>query len=262
MFNICLLPDLPIEELIDFISLFKRMLMSQSSSDLMTGNIVLENSGSYLPKRPLIFKGNFPNPPRSSVLGPIALLGAIGEFAKEAEYSEQAERVLESLKNTQIYLIKYGEASVFTYNHHVIDLAKAGKLKTIIDSLYYSELYNQSKRSNLNSEYQKFDLFTSRFLQLFNSSAFRDFLSFRAEYPNEITTLLIIYFTKMEKIELEIVQSARILGKWLNMVAYFYAKMMLKKVHLIIGRKLENQRLKYLLNLKVLHFLLNREMLY
>jgi CRISPR-associated protein Cas8c/Csp2 len=224
MFNICLLPDLPIEELIDFISLFKRMLMSQSSSDLMTGNIVLENSGSYLPKRPLIFKGNFPNPPRSSVLGPIALLGAIGEFAKEAEYSEQAERVLESLKNTQIYLIKYGEASVFTYNHHVIDLAKAGKLKTIIDSLYYSELYNQSKRSNLNSEYQKFDLFTSRFLQLFNSSAFRDFLSFRAEYPNEITTLLIIYFTKMEKIELEIVQSARILGKWLNMVAYFYAK--------------------------------------
>ena len=63
----------------------------------------------------------------------------------------------------------------FTYNHHVIDLAKAGKLKTIIDSLYYSELYNQSKRSNLNSEYQKIDLFTSRFLQLFNSSAFRTF---------------------------------------------------------------------------------------
>ncbi len=231
MFNICLIPDLPIEELMNFISFYKRMLLSKSASDLMIGNIVMEENAKdtskkkiYSPKRPLIFRGNFPNPPRSSALGAISLLGSIGEFAKEAEYSDQAKRVLDSLKNTEMYLIKYGGATVFTYNHYVIDLAKESKLRTIIDSLYYSKLYNQGRRSSTNSEYQKFDLFTSRFLQLFNQAAFKDFLSFRAEYPHEVTILFNTYFTKMEKIDLEIVQSARILGKWLNKVAYFAAK--------------------------------------
>lgn len=230
-FNVCLIPNLEIARMIDFISFFKRMLISKSGSNLMAGNIVKAEKGKgankkieYLPKRPLLYRGNFPNPPRSSSLGAISLLGAIGEFAKEAEYSEQAKRVLESLKNTEIYMIKYGNAKVFSFNHHVIELAKEGKLRTIIDSLYYSKLYNQDRRSSTNSDYQKYDLFTSRFLQLFNHSAFKDFLAFRAEYPSQVATLFITYFTKMEKINLEIVQSARILGKWLNKVAYFAAK--------------------------------------
>lgn len=237
LFNKCLIPDLPIEPLKDFILLFNRILLSRTDSDLMLGNVIATKSGkkgnekiTYEPKRPLIFKGNFPNPPRSSALGAIALLGAIGEFAKEAEYSDQAKRVLESLKNTEMYLVKYGGATVFTYNHHVIDLAKEGKLRTIVDSIYYSQLYkgkrfwNKDKNFDPISEYQKFDLFTSRFLQLFNHAAFKDFLVFRAEYPHEVTILFNTYFTKMEKIDLEIVQSARILGKWLNKVAYFAAK--------------------------------------
>ncbi|HHU95727.1 MAG: type I-PGING CRISPR-associated protein Cas8c/Csp2 [Bacteroidota bacterium] len=231
MFNVCLIPNLEIDKMKDFISFFKRMLISQTADDLMIGNVIKEESGKennkkiiYSPKRPLIFRGNFPNPPRSSALGAIVLLGAIGEFAKIAEYSEQAKRVLESLKGTEIYTIKYGSADVFTYNHHVIDLAKESKLRAIIDSLYYSKLYNQDRRKSSNSEYQKFDLFTSRFLQLFNKAAFRDFLSFRAEYPYNIEILFTTYFTKMEKINLKIVQSAKILGKWLNNVAYIAAK--------------------------------------
>lgn len=231
MFNVCIIPDIPIKDLKDFVQFFKRICKAKSSNDLMFGNVISIKTGkgiaekiTYEAKRPQIFKGNFPNPPRSSALGAIALLGAIGEFAKEAEYSEQAKRVLESLKNAEMYLVKYGGATVFTYNHHVIDLAKESKLKTIIDSLYYSKLYNQDRRSSTNSEYQKFDLFTSRFLQLFNHSAFKDFLAFRAEYPHEVTTLFNTYFTKMERIDLEIVQSSRILGKWLNKVAYFAAK--------------------------------------
>lgn len=231
MFNICLIPNLPIVELTDFISFYKRMLIARSGPDLMVGKVVKNEKGkgenkkiTYSPKRPLIYKGNFPNPPHSSALGAIALLGAIGEFAKESEYSEQAKRVLESLKNTEMYLIKYGGATVFTYNHHVIDMAKEGKLRTIIDSLYYSKLYNQDRRSSINTEYQKFDLFTSRFLQLFNHTAFKDFLAFRAEYPLEVSELFNTYFNKMENINKEIVRSARILGKWLNKVAYFAAK--------------------------------------
>jgi len=231
MFNVCIIPDLPIDELKNFIRFFKRMLKTETANDLKYGNVVATKSGkgdsekiTYEAKRPLIFRGNFPNPPRSSALGSIALLGTIGEFVKESKFSEQAKCVLESLKETTMYLVKYGGAATFTYNHHVIDLAKEGKLKAIIDSLYYSQLYNQDRRSSSNNEYQKFDLFTSRFLQLFNHAAFKDFLAFRAEYPNPITILFNIYFVKMEKIDPTIVSSARELGKWLNKVAYFTAK--------------------------------------
>jgi len=231
MFNVSIIPDLPINELKSFIQFFKWMLKAESASDLMYGNVVATKTGKgtnekivYEAKRPLIFKGNFPNPPRSSALGSVALLGAIGEFAKEAKYSERAKTVLESLKGVTMYLVKYGGATTFTYNHHVIDLAKGGKLKSIIDSLYYSKLYNQDRRSGSNNEYQKFDLFTSRFLQLFNHVAFKDFLAFRAEYPNQVSTLFNTYFIKMEKIDPKVVSSARALGKWLNKVAYFTAK--------------------------------------
>ena len=231
MFNVCFIPDLPIEELKSFIQFFKWMLKTETANDLMYGNVVSTKLGkgnaekiTYEAQRPLIYRGNFPNPPRSSALGSVALLGTIGEFVKESEFSEQAKYVLESLKETTMYLVKYGGASTFTYNHHVIDLAKEGKLKNIIDSLYYSKLFNQDRRSSSNSEYQKFDLFISRFLQLFNHAAFKDFLAFRAEYPNPVTILFNTYFIKMEKIDPTIVSSARELGKWLNKVAYFTAK--------------------------------------
>lgn len=257
LLNTCLIPDFPVEQMKDFINLFKRILIARTDSDLMYGSVIPKKTGkkgsekfTFEPKRPLIFRGNFPNPPRSSALGAIALLGTIGEFAKEAEYSEQATRVLDSLKNTEMYLIKYGGATVFTYNHHVIDLAKESKLRTIIDSLYYSKLYNQDRRSSTNSEYQKFDLFTSRFLQLFNHAAFKDFLSFRAEYPQEVTTLFNTYFTKMEKIDLEIVQSARILGKWLNKVAYFAAKNEVKQGTSNYWEELRKTKAKVLVELE------------
>jgi CRISPR-associated protein Cas8c/Csp2 len=246
IFNVCIIPDLPISELKTFIQLFKRMRKTGTNKDLMFGKVIVENSGEgknkktfYEIRRPLIFKGNFPNPPRSSALGSIALLGTIGEFAKESQYHEQANKVLESFKSTTMYLIKYGGASTFTYNHHIVDLAKAGKLRTIVDSIYYSQLFQYGKRNRtdlkpqdrkaLINEYQKFDLFTSRFLQLFNHPAFKDFLSFRAEYPNEISILFNTYFTKMEKIDTEIVLSAQALGKWLNKVAYFTAKAEVKE---------------------------------
>ena len=231
MYNVCIIPDLPLDRMIEFIRFFKQMLLHKSSAELFFGDVIQNETGkdktkssSYIPKRPLIYKGNFPNPPKSSALGSVALLGAIGEFAKEAEFSERAKKVLDSLKETSIYMIRYGNASTFNYNNHVIDIAKEGNLRVIIDSLYYSKLYNQGKRTAANSEYQKFDLFCSRFLQLFNEPAFHDFLAFRAEYPNEITLLLNIYFMKVENIDPKIVASARQLGKWLNLVAYHAAK--------------------------------------
>lgn len=254
MFNQCIIPDLPIDELCTFIELYKRIRRSKES-DQMYGAVIATTSGkgenlktTYEAKRPTIFKGNFPNPPHSSALGGIALLGAIGEFAKEAESSMLGREVLESLKNTTIYMIKYGDATTFSYNNHIIDLAKEGKLKDIVDSLYYSKLYNQTKRSG--AEYQKFDLFTSRFLQLFNHPAFKDFLAFRAEYPDNFELILNTYFIKMEKIDSKIVSSARALGKWLNTVAYYAAKKEVKAGTPNYREELRNVKAKVLIELE------------
>lgn len=221
--NTCLIPDLDISDLRDFIRLFKRIRIQKLDSLLMVGRVNCEKGKTfkYIPKRPNIFNGNFPYAPQSSALGSIALLGAIGEMIKEKDVSELAKKVLESLKDCNFYAIKYGDASVFSFNHSIIRLAERGKLRRIVDSLYYIVLYKEGRRTTNNAfEYQKFDLFASRFLQIFNRPTFKDFLAFRAEYPYDIELLLNTYFCDMEKIDKEIVTSAKELGKWLNYVAY------------------------------------------
>lgn len=225
LYNVCILPDIEITDLVNFISLFRIICTQKLDSDIMYGD-VRENK----PKRPKIYKGNFPGAPKSSLLGSVALLGAIGEMTKDSEVSNLAKKVLKSLENCNIYMIKYGDAKVFSFNHNIINLASQGKLKTIVDSLFdikLYKLYNQDKRSFSKedaTEYQKLDLYVSRFLQLFNKSTFKDFISYRAEYPNTIELLLKVYFKNMEKISEEIVKSAIELGKWLNKVAYISAK--------------------------------------
>ena len=224
--NTCLIPDLDLSDLRNFIRLFKRIRIQKLDSSLMVGKVECdEKTLKYIPQRPNIFRGNFPNAPHSSALGSIALLGAIGEMTKEKEVSELAKKVLESLKDCNFYAITYGDASVFSFSHSIIRLAERGKLRRIVDSLYYVELYKEGRRSTSNAfEYQKFDLFASRFLQIFNRPAFKDFLAFRAEYPHDIELLLNTYFSDMEKIDKEIVTSAKKLGNWLNSVAYSSAK--------------------------------------
>ena len=223
MDNTCLIPDLEISDLQNFIRLFKRIRIQKLDNSLMVGKVKCDKGKTlkYIPQRPNIFNGNFPNAPHSSALGSVALLGSIGEMTKEKDVSELAKKVLESLKDCNFYAIKYGDASVFSFNHSIIRLAERGKLRRIVDSLYYVVLYKEGRRSTNNAfEYQKFDLFASRFLQIFNRPTFKDFLAFRAEYPYDIELLLNTYFCDMEKIDKEIVTSAKELGKWLNNVAY------------------------------------------
>jgi CRISPR-associated protein Cas8c/Csp2 len=257
-FNIALIPDLSVEKMKDFIQLFEKMRDTQASK-LMEGRVWKdEKKGTYKPLRPSIFRGNFPNAPLSSAFGSVAILGAIGEMTKEAEYSEMAEKVLAGLKNTEIYLMKYGGGAVFTYNNHVIDMAAQGKLSSIVRDLYHSRLYNQGVRSKKQDnaiEYQKFDLFASRFLQLFDSSSFRDFLAVRAEYPGSLSVLFKNYFCKMERLEKEVVLSAMSLGRWINQVAYYAAKAEVGdweegEERLAYNEKIRNLKSKFLVELE------------
>ncbi|MBK6498721.1 MAG: type I-PGING CRISPR-associated protein Cas8c/Csp2 [Saprospiraceae bacterium] len=219
--NVAIIPDLEIDKLIDFILLFEQIRIS-STEGLFIGNI---NQKDKKPNRPRLFDGNFPNAPRSSSLGAIGLLGAIGSWANDAGKINWANSVLESLKERPIYMIGTKTFETFTFNHFVIDMAKDNKLSSVIDSIFYIVLYNQGFRNfNTRLEYQKFDLFASRFLQLFSRPAFKDFLAFRAEYPYKFEILLKNYFMNVEKIELAVVKSAIELGKWLNLAAYKVAK--------------------------------------
>ncbi len=220
--NSCLIPDLELNDMVDFIRIFKRLLFI-ATKDLFVGKVkkeITKNSEKFIPKRPKIERGNFPNAPYSQVLGSLALLGAIGELRKEEEYSNIVANVLDKLKNRSIYIVKYGDAKSFTYSQYIIELAKSAKLSSVVDSIYYSVLYNQDKRGWDNPEYLKFDLFVSRFLQLFNRPAFKDFLSFRAEYPQPIELLMTTYFNKIENMDKKIIDSVKCLGGWLNRVAY------------------------------------------
>ncbi|MBO1364473.1 type I-PGING CRISPR-associated protein Cas8c/Csp2 [Prevotella sp. A2931] len=239
--NVCIIPDLEIKELMDFIRLFKILSTKNMESDILNGKVVKNMKGkkgkiTYTPKRPNIFKGNFPNPPRSSALCSIALLGTIGEMIKDSETSPLAKQVIKSLENANIYMVKYGDASVFTYNHYIIRLASEGSLRQIVDSIYWCTLYNygdrekdepgetEKEKNEKETAYETFDLFAGRFLQLFNRPAFKDFLAFRATYPSALRLLLTTYFEDMEKIDGKVVNSAKEFGRWLNTVAYRAAK--------------------------------------
>ncbi|MBR8732347.1 hypothetical protein IX339_001816 [Porphyromonas levii] len=219
--NYCILPDLPVDELVEFIAIFDKMRHQRLDSGAMYGRFVTKGK-KY--SRPQIYGGNFPNAPKSRTMCAIALLGAIGEFAKEGEYSERAERVLESLKGCTLYLIKYGSAQPFAYNSHVVELAKEHRLSSIVDSLYYSKLYKALKRKENDEDYDHFDLYASRFLQQFTRPYFQDFISLKATYPSDTKPLFTTYFNKMESLSQEVISSAATFGWWLNRTAYFVAK--------------------------------------
>lgn len=228
--NWCLIPDLELPDMILFINLFEEMY-TNDLLDLMEGKIEWKGSKHTL-CRPRLLNGNFPYAPRTSVMGAVALLGAIGKFAKDAkdQISPEVCNVVNRLKNTNIYLVSSDEIKAFSFNHVIIDLASKGKLQSIVDSIYRIELFKVGSRSKIDkfndirkNEYDRFDLFVSRFLTLFNKASFRGFFSFRAEYPNEMESLLKTYFCIMEKINEDIVNSAIAFGNWLNLQAFTYA---------------------------------------
>lgn len=226
--NWCLIPDLELPDMILFINLFEEMYTNELP-DLMEGKIKWNRSKHTL-CRPRLLNGNFPYAPQTSVMGAVALLGAIGKFTMDAkdQISPEVCDVVNRLKNTNIYLVSSDEIKAFSFNHVIIDLASKGKLQSIVDSIYRIELFKVGSRSKIDNdikknEYDRFDLFVSRFLTLFNEASFRGFFSFRAEYPNEMELLLKTYFCIMEKINEDIVNSAIAFGSWLNFQAFTYA---------------------------------------
>jgi hypothetical protein len=257
--NTVIVPDLPLEELRDFIELFENMMRSNLDGNLYEAKLKKLQAGQpdkkpvkrkkknegegeakakseY--KRPRIFNGNYPFAPRQAAFGAVGLLAAIGRWGIEAKQTAWAEQVLTSIAGTEkrlgrpLYVISYDDISQAQFTHHIVGLASEGELSRIIDALtletqILSEI--EGGRRFDSPSYKLFYLMASRFLQLFTQAAFRDFLTTRAEYAPAIKPLFEVYFMQATKIPKDIVESARELGQWLNSTAYFVAKAEVKK---------------------------------
>jgi len=242
LINTCVIPDLEVDDLKNFISLFRKMILSQSKG-LLTGKATVdtkkdkntkEDKTIISFKRPKICSGNFPYAPRQSALGSIGLLGAIGRWAKEANYWDDGKQVLDSLKSHPIYIVEYGNAKSASYGHWIVELAKEDFLCDIINAIERIDIISEkprnamglkpNERDAIEKKYELFFLFVSRYLQLFEQKSFQEFLSTRAEYPQELEILFNTYFINAMQKDETIVQSARALGQWLNNTAYWAAR--------------------------------------
>ena len=240
--NTCIIPDISIEATKNFISIFNR-LEKQKTEGLLNGKIYKKGKKKEV-GRPAVFSGNYLNAAKSQYLRPLSVLGYIGELAKEGQYSQKAQKVLEELEMNPVILVDptpgSETASIIHYSHFIIELAKEGALHKIIDSLFYARYYKYkglkrtdtfqqyencgieagNKGKNVELEYNKFDYYAKNFLTLFNHYTFCEFLSCRMEYPSQIKTLLTSYFKNMEQISKEIIESAESLGAWINRSAF------------------------------------------
>lgn len=250
-----IIPDLPIRELLDFIRVFSEMYNTHKGTDgIMSAKInkakIVDSSEKKKKntkrkeesekskadfKRPRVYDGNYPYAPYdNSAFGALGIIAAIGKFAERAENRKKYIDVLDSITGNDskppapLYIVNNDKISQAHYGHHIAQLAigtdVGEKLCNILmslsnDTVLYSEIDSTSAKYD-NQNYKLFNMMTNRFLQQFNSSAFQDFLAFRAEYSNIIQPLFERYFMSEEKIPQEIVVSARAFGQWLNYAAW------------------------------------------
>jgi hypothetical protein len=259
--NTAIIPDLPLDELREFILVFTSMQRTKTNQ-LMTAALPKKDGvpqatartkrGTVKPqktpavpkseyRRPPLHGGNYPGSPReAAAFGAAGLLGAIGQWALSAEEEEReaALRVLDSFakgppsakgySGRPLYIVNYDGVTQAQFSHHVVGLAKRGTLADLIDTFHRdARLYTAIEEDRPRRDppgYKLLYLMTSRFLQQFDRPAFRDFLAIRAEYPATTQPLFGEYFMNAQNTPKETVESARALGQWLNRTAYFVAE--------------------------------------
>lgn len=244
--NTGIIPDLPLEQLYDFIELFERMMTSGLEGDLMQAKLALKTLVSLQPprrtpkktdggtpksefRRPRLHNGNYPFAPQrdAAAFGAVGLLGAIGRWAAEAKETAWAEKVLISVAGNPLYIVSYDDIAQVQFGHHIVGLAQNGKLSDMIRALTYETRFgleiDADRPSWEDPSRQLFHLMASRFIRLFTSPSFRDFFATRTLYPTEVQPLFKEYFMEQRRIPADIVASAGAFGQWLNRTAFFVA---------------------------------------
>lgn len=175
--NTGIIPDLPLNELRDFIELFESMMIYGLKGDMLEAKIQraksnadkkakskkTEDADSKKPgfKRPRIFDGNYPFAPRfrtfgedgvpAAMFGVVGLVAAIGRWSLETKQRDWAQNVLTSIAGAKdgmgaaLYSISYTDfpSKQYQFANHVVKLALNGELSSIIDGFAFdTRLYN------------------------------------------------------------------------------------------------------------------------
>ena len=250
-----IIPDLPRDELLDFIRIFAEMYNSHKGTDgIMSARVnkskIIEDNQKKKKnskkkeetekpksdfKRPRVYDGNYPYAPYdNSAFGALGIIAAMGKISERAQNRKKYIDVLLSITGNDtkppapLYIVNNDKIAQVHYGHHIAQLAigtDGGQklcdilLSLTLDTVLYSEIDSTSAKYD-NQNYKLFNMMTNRFLQQFNSSGFQDFLAFRAEYSTIIQPLFDRYFMSEENISQEIVTSARALGQWINYAAW------------------------------------------
>lgn len=234
--NTTLIPDLPLvgvdsNPLIDFVRLFAdlqyQVEKNSNESTSQFHSIIDAKDRKY--RRPPIFRGNYPNAPRTGSLGVVSLVASIGAWAKTGETfrgdarAAFAERILNLLADAPLYIISYEEYRQESFGHHLVKIALEEDLTNLVQSAYKAKILGVDKIDDPKFKLYKF--FFDRFLQQFSRPAFRDFLATRAEYPSNLSPLIEHYMaTEHKNLSPEFIKSARAYGRSLNRAAFSAAK--------------------------------------
>lgn len=207
---VSIIPNLELVDMVLFIQLFKRM-KNRNTTDLLSVNV--KEKSKFAPKPPLYY-GNFPNAPKNDMLNDLGLLGAIGYFGK-SEGTNLGDKILDLLKVNPYYIVSYGNLEIYSFDNHVIELAKIGKLHEIITSIFFTKFLNNDHRD-------LFYFYASRFLRKMDKFSFSNFLTVRASYHYNSENLFINYFLKtIKNMNTETLNSVKSIGNWINKTAYF-----------------------------------------
>jgi len=226
-FNAAIIPDLALttpdgnHPLIDFIDIFEKMRPEGDDSRNLMEAPVKPDKRKY--ERPRLHYGNFPNPPADRSLNAVALVTAIGQWAREQKRTKlpYVRRVLEELADKPLYIVSYEGTQQERFGHHLVTLALDEPLGTMQKALRRTQIYGVEKLDD--PKRLLFGRAAAQFLQFYTAASFQNFLAFRSEYPPELTPLLINYFTHImatEHFSPDLIEAARAFGQSINNAAY------------------------------------------
>jgi len=222
--NTGLFPDLPFYALnsdsfplYEFVKLFREMQSEGLGKDAFTRKM---EGKKY--RRPPVFRGNYPDAPKSAGLGTVSIIAAIGKWVeKHHRLYENAKSALLWLEDRPIYIVSDAETQQESFGHHLVELALSGDLYDVVKSVNRVSLIGLDDGKKFSdNKWKLFLRFFDQFLRFFTPSSFNNFLSYRATYPSEFFTLLKSFFLHKAKYDEHLINAAVAYGRSLNTAAY------------------------------------------